>query len=65
MEFASVVTDGDLNIIKEGPEFVVHISDADLGGYYFIGSVHVYIRCYGRVVYENAQSNRADWKVSL
>ena len=31
MEFASVVTDGDLNIIKEGPEFVVHISDADLG----------------------------------
>ena len=31
MEFASVVTDGDLNVIKEGPEFVVHISDADLG----------------------------------
>ena len=30
MEFASVVTDGEFNLIKEGPEFVVHISENDL-----------------------------------
>ena len=32
MEFASVVTDGEFNLIKEGPEFVVHISENDLLG---------------------------------
>ena len=31
MEFASVVTDGELNVIKEGPEFIVHIDDVNLG----------------------------------
>lgn len=30
MEFASVVTDGEFNLIKEGPEFVVHIPENDL-----------------------------------
>ena len=30
MEFASVVTDGQFNLIKEGPEFVVHISEDEL-----------------------------------
>ena len=30
MEFASVVTDGQFNLIKEGPEFVINISEDDL-----------------------------------
>jgi len=30
MEFASVVTDGALNVIKQGPEFIVHIDETDL-----------------------------------
>ena len=30
MEFASVVTDGQFNLIKEGPEFVVRISEDEL-----------------------------------